>query len=85
MSGTTTTRPPHRRSSTRCSPRVPAELIARVRARVAQGRRGMREEPDAGYSTEAVLVTALLVVLAIGVVAIIAIKVSQLANGITFG
>ena len=34
-------------------------LPDRLRARLAEGRRRMREEPEAGYSTETVLVTAL--------------------------
>jgi hypothetical protein len=42
----------------------------------------LRAEPDAGYSTEAVLVTALLVVAALVVVAIIVAKVTEKANGI---
>lgn len=60
-------------------------FVWRLVARIAEGRRRMREEPDAGYSTEAVLVTALLVVLAIAVIAIIAVKVTEVANGITLG
>lgn len=63
----------------------PAVVIAWLAARVGEGRARMREEPDAGYSTETVLVTALLVALAIGVIAIIAIKVTELANSITLG
>lgn len=43
----------------------------------------LRERPDAGYSTETVLVTALLVVAALAVIAIIASKVTEKANGIT--
>ena len=42
----------------------------------------LRKEPDAGYSTEAVLVTALLVVAALAVIAIIIAKVTAKANGI---
>lgn len=42
----------------------------------------LRRDPDAGYSTEAVLVTALLVVAALIVVAIIVAKVTEKANGI---
>ncbi|MHA6631110.1 hypothetical protein ACU61A_37230 [Pseudonocardia sichuanensis] len=42
----------------------------------------LRRDPDAGYSTEAVLVTALLVVAALVVVAIIVAKVTEKANGI---
>ncbi|GAB3570567.1 hypothetical protein GCM10027445_24390 [Amycolatopsis endophytica] len=49
-----------------------------VRARVEL----LRREPDAGYSTETVLVTALLVVAAIAVLAIIVAKVTSKANSI---
>ena len=44
-----------------------------------------RADPDAGYSTEAVVVTALLVALAIAAVAIIATKVLAKANSISTG
>jgi hypothetical protein len=53
-------------------------LIARVRASLERFRRDER-----GYSTEAVVVTAALVLLAIAVVAIIVAKVTEKANGIT--
>lgn len=43
----------------------------------------LRREPDAGYSTETVLVTALLVLAALAVVAIVVAKVTEKANGIT--
>ncbi|TWP46051.1 hypothetical protein FKR81_37410 [Lentzea tibetensis] len=43
----------------------------------------LRRNPEAGYSTETVLVTALLVAVALAVVAIIAAKVLTKANGIT--
>ncbi|XVS62062.1 hypothetical protein ACQPYE_27845 [Actinosynnema sp. CA-299493] len=43
----------------------------------------LRRLPDAGYSTEAVLVTALLVVAALAVIAIVVAKVTEKANGIT--
>ncbi|SFK89123.1 hypothetical protein SAMN05421835_14210 [Amycolatopsis sacchari] len=49
-----------------------------VRARVDM----LRREPEAGYSTETVLVTALLVVAAIAVLAIIVAKVTSKANSI---
>jgi len=65
-------------------PRI-AVPVARLRARIAESRRRMREEPDAGYSTETVLVTALLVALALVVVAILAAKIIEKANGITLG
>lgn len=43
----------------------------------------LRRNPDAGYSTETVLVTALLAVAALAVVAVIVAKVTAKANGIT--
>ncbi|PXY25629.1 hypothetical protein [Prauserella flavalba] len=52
-------------------------LIARVRAVLERLR-----DDERGYSTEAVVVTALLAALAIAVIAIIVIKVTQKANGI---
>lgn len=42
----------------------------------------VRETKDAGYSTEAVLVTALLVGLAVVVIGIIALRVTNKANSI---
>ena len=45
----------------------------------------LRAEPEAGYSTETVVVTALLVALAIAVLAIIAVKVTSTANNINTG
>ncbi len=43
----------------------------------------VRREPEAGYSTETVLVTALLVVAALAIIAIIVAKVTAKATGIT--
>ncbi|EWC64535.1 hypothetical protein UO65_0142 [Actinokineospora spheciospongiae] len=43
----------------------------------------LRRRPEAGYSTETVLVTALLVVAALAVIAIVIAKVTDKANGIT--
>lgn len=43
----------------------------------------LRHQPEAGYSTETVLVTALLVVAALAVIAIVIAKVTEKANGIT--
>jgi peptidoglycan/LPS O-acetylase OafA/YrhL len=43
----------------------------------------VRREPDAGYSTETVVVTGLLVVAALIVIAIIIAKVTEAANGIS--
>ncbi len=45
----------------------------------------LRAEPDAGYSTEAVIVTALLAALALTAVGIIVAKVIAKANSITTG
>lgn len=54
------------------------DLIAALRARLAL----LRAEPDAGYSTEAVVVIALLVAMAITAVGIIAAKVISAATNI---
>lgn len=43
----------------------------------------LRRRPEAGYSTETVVVTALLVVAALAVIAILIAKVTEKANGIT--
>lgn len=56
-------------------------LWVQLRARI----RELREHPDAGYTTETVLVTALLVVLALAVIAILVAKVTSKANGINLG
>ena len=55
-------------------------LARQLRCRSAELRRRMRD--DAGYSTETVIVTALLAILALAVVGIIAVKVTDKANGI---
>jgi hypothetical protein len=60
------------------NPQVEAAWTA-LRARWEQ----LHRQPDAGYSTETVLVTALLVVAALAVIAIVAAKVTDKANGIT--
>jgi hypothetical protein len=60
--------------------------ILRAMARALRQRVAvMRAEGDGGYSTEAVVVTALLVALAIAAVAIIAAKVLAKANSISTG
>ncbi|MEC3978888.1 hypothetical protein [Amycolatopsis sp. H20-H5] len=43
----------------------------------------LRGEPEAGYSTETVLVTALLVVAALAIIALIVAKVTAKASGIS--
>jgi hypothetical protein len=56
-------------------------VAGQLRGRLAAARRA----GDAGYTTETVLVTALLVVLAITVIAIIVAKVTAEANAINLG
>jgi hypothetical protein len=58
-----------------------ALLSATLRTRIDE----LRRNPDAGYTTETVVVTALLVVAALAVVAIIVAKVTAKANGINLG
>jgi hypothetical protein len=53
-------------------------LIARIRTKLARLR-----HDEGGYSTEAVVVTALLAALAIAVIAILVVKVMAKANEIT--
>lgn len=56
-------------------------LWAALRARIE----ALRREPEAGYTTEAVLVTALLVLIALAALAIIAAKVAAKAENIDLG
>lgn len=56
-------------------------LVTAVRDRVQR----LREQPDAGYTTEQVIVTALLAAAAIVVVGIIVAKVTARANSINLG
>ncbi|MGH3832388.1 MAG: hypothetical protein ACRDRS_18415 [Pseudonocardiaceae bacterium] len=58
-----------------------ALLFAALRARIEE----LRRNPDAGYTTETVVVTALLIVTALAVVAIIVAKVTAKANDINLG
>jgi hypothetical protein len=58
-----------------------ALLSAGLRARLAE----LRRHPDAGYTTETVVITALLVVAALTVVTIIVGKVVTKANSINLG
>jgi hypothetical protein len=53
-------------------------LLAQIRARWAL----LRAEPEAGYTTETVVVTAMLVAMALAVIAIIIAKVTATANNI---
>jgi len=56
-------------------------LWAQIRANITQ----LRENPDGGYSTETVVVTAILVALALAAIGdIIYNKVVNKANGISF-
>ncbi|GAA1370218.1 hypothetical protein [Catellatospora chokoriensis] len=55
-------------------------LYAYATARLHGLRERIRQLPDDGYSTETILVTALLVALALGAVAIIAAKVYAKIN-----
>lgn len=58
-------------------------LAWRVRAHLAEVRRQLRS--DAGYTTETIVVTALLAILGLTVVGIIVAKVTAKANGIDLG
>jgi hypothetical protein len=60
-------------------------LLSYLTAEIRHRFKTVRDTHDGGYSTEAVLVTALLVVLALAVIAIIATKVTGKANGINLG
>ena len=60
-------------------------IIRRLMERSRTRRRALRAEPDAGYSTEAVIVTALLAALALTAVGIIVAKVVSSANNINTG
>ncbi|TKA12065.1 hypothetical protein [Actinacidiphila oryziradicis] len=58
-------------------------LTCQLRLRWSELRHRLRD--DAGYSTETVIVTALLAALGLAVVGIIAAKVTKKANGINLG
>lgn len=57
------------------------QLITQLRGRLQE----IRAEPEAGYSTEAVVVIALLVAMAVTAVGIIAAKVLSTAHNISTG
>ena len=64
----------------------PELTILRHLIRTLTGRwRSLRAEPEAGYSTEAVIVTALLAALALTAVGIIVAKVVSAAGNISTG
>ncbi|MHB6910177.1 hypothetical protein [Streptomyces sp. DB-54] len=56
-----------------------------LRAHLAEVRQHARARGDAGYTTETVLITALLVILALSVVGIIVAKVTAKAKAIDLG
>lgn len=58
-----------------------ALVLTALRTRLEE----LRRHPEAGYTTETVLVTALLVVAALAIVAIIVAKVIAKANSINLG
>jgi hypothetical protein len=58
-------------------------LVRLVRIRLSDVRSRIRE--DAGYTTETIVITALLAILAMTVVGIIVAKVTAKANGISLG
>jgi hypothetical protein len=60
-------------------------LLAYLTAEVRHRWRAVRDTKDGGYSTEAVLVTALLVAMALVVIGIIVAKVTSKANNINLG
>ncbi len=61
------------------------ELIAHLAAQLRHRRRALRRSGEAGYSTETVLVTALLAALALAVLGILAAKVIGKASSINLG
>lgn len=61
------------------------DLIRRIMAILRQRLSDLRVDDDAGYSTETVIVIALLVAMAITAVGIIAAKVISTANHISTG
>jgi hypothetical protein len=60
-------------------------LLAYMTAEIRHRWRIVRDTRDGGYSTEAVLVTALLVAMALVVIGIIVAKVTSKANNINLG
>ena len=60
-------------------------VIAYLTAEIRHRWKAVRATKDGGYSTETVLVTALLVTLAIVVIGVIALKITNKANSINLG
>jgi len=56
-----------------------------IRAHLAAAITELKRNKDAGYTTETVVVIALLVAMALAAIAIIAAKVLAKANGLNFG
>lgn len=56
-------------------------LITTLKNRLAQ----LRQEPEAGYTAEAVIVIALMVIATITIVGIIVVKLTDKANSINMG
>ncbi|WP_329562058.1 hypothetical protein [Kitasatospora sp. NBC_01266] len=56
----------------------------RTRQHLADRLEAMRREPDAGYTTETVVITALLVLMGIAALGILAAKVADKANSLNF-
>lgn len=62
-----------------------SNIIAHLTAEIRRRWQTVRASGDAGYTTETVLITALLVTLAIVVIGIILVKVTGKANSIDLG
>ncbi|GAA1215330.1 hypothetical protein GCM10009665_01450 [Kitasatospora nipponensis] len=59
-------------------------LGRRVATRLAGARARAKAAPDGGYTTETIVITALLILLAIGALGILATKVTDKANSLNF-
>ena len=63
----------------------PRAIWAPIRAHLAAAITALKHHKDAGYTTETVVVIALLVAMALAAIAIIAAKVLAKANGLNLG
>jgi len=63
----------------------PCAIWTLIRAHLAAAITELKRGKDAGYTTETVVVIALLVAMALAAIAIIAAKVLAKANGLNFG
>ncbi|MDI6104373.1 hypothetical protein QLQ12_37860 [Actinoplanes sp. NEAU-A12] len=61
------------------------ELLSYLTAEIRHRWKTVRDTKDGGYSTESVLVTALLVAMAIVVIGVIASKLKAKADGLNLG